>query len=335
MDVDCLDGANVRVDGVERGEEAMMLIIDGNNTAYRALYTVQLSHRGEDTSILFGVVRMIHTLVKKHRPRSVVVCFDGGTPPFRRQLVPTYKTGREKSDEIDWENVHFQINLLREHLLPVHGVLTIQRKHCEADDLMYHASRMACDRPYIVTTDTDLLQAVDLRTAVYNPVKGKIYTTDNFSKEIGVPWQMFLDYKVLVGDSSDNIPGVPNIGEKTAARLANFNLGCNDWPGEWELDVLNVRQRQSLDAFGIDNWWNARDCMDLSVDRCGAHKSIEDAKWSPADKGKIQRALFRYGFQSLLELGAEYTGAFAKLEQPRFQMLRHPTIPLFEREAMT
>jgi len=315
---------------------AVVLIIDGNNTAYRALHTVQLSHHGKDTSILFGVMRMIYTMIKKWHPRSVIVCFDGGTPPYRKRLVPTYKAHRTKDESVDWGTVYGQMDELCDMILPIHGILTIRRKYCEADDLMYHAAKMVQDRPYIVTTDADLLQAVDLRVCVINPSTGKVFSADTFRRFTGLNWGAYLPYKVLFGDSSDGIPGVRWIGKKTAIKLVNFwiNVSPSYDYDELCLDIdnfgiLNKRQLESLLSFGSERYCDAYNCMDLSIDRCGAHYSILDAQWNEADYDGIRRILLANGFSSLLEQGAEYTGSFSRLERPEFDnTVRHPVVKL-------
>lgn len=316
----------------------MVLIVDGNNTAYRALHTISLSFKGEDTSIIFGVLRMIQTMVKQHHPRSVIVCWDRGIPEYRRQLVPTYKAGRTKSDDVDWDAVYKQMDILCDLILPIHGVLTLSKQDCEADDLMYWASKMVCDRPYIVTSDDDMLQAVDKRTSVIHPMKGKIITWDNFEREVGVPPHLYVSYKTLVGDSSDNIPGVKGIGPKTAPKCLKVN-------GEWmpnPIDdegggmclnmsgslVRHIPAVQQADLLGM--YW----CMNLGIDNCGAHHAIQSDSWTPADAERIKRILMRYGFNSLLSQGGEYTGLFSKLERPIFKTVRTPVMDFWAKEPV-
>src|SRR4030042_1854002 len=103
----------------------MMLLIDVSNMAYRALYTLDLSNEGSDVSVVYGVLRILASLIRKHNPRSIAACFDGGTPPYRRKLVPEYKTNRKKDDEsgIDWAAVYTQIDDLSDYVLPMHGIM--------------------------------------------------------------------------------------------------------------------------------------------------------------------------------------------------------------------
>jgi 5'-3' exonuclease len=305
----------------------VILIIDGNNMAYRALHTQHLSYKGKDTSITYGCSRMLYALIKRHRPASVIVCFDGGTPAFRRGLVPTYKAHRKKSDDIDWDAVYRQIDELHT-VWGTFGILTLRAKGMEADDLMYHAAKMVYGRPYIVTTDDDLLQAVNQRINVINPSKGKIITLDNFEKEIGVKPDLYLLYKTLVGDSSDGIPGVKSIGPKTAAKLIWVWGDGGVFFDNRYTAALNKRQHKNLIKCGEDRFWDMYDCMDLSIDRVGAHKVITNASWMPAHTVLIKSYAKRNGFMSLLEMGGEYTSAFAGLKEPKFDNIRHPITEL-------
>lgn len=305
----------------------MVLIIDANNMAYRALYTFHLSYKDEDTSVTYGMLRMIATLIHKYKPRSVVACFDNGVPAYRRELIPGYKARRKKDDIIDWDGVYRQIDNLCEYVLPIHGIMTMRRADVEADDLMYHAAELSVDEAYIVTTDNDLLHAIDERTAVIHPNKG-IITYDNFDMLYDFPYNSYLMYKVLVGDSSDNIPGVPGIGPKTAAKLIreyDFS-GCKDSPAGHKWVCLNIKQQKALDEFGEDAFWNAYDVMDLSVDRCGAKAAVLSADWKPANVGLIKKYYVSHGFASFL--GDNNARLFRGLRRPEFDNnARAPTVP--------
>lgn len=315
----------------------MMLIIDASNMAYRALYTMSLSHGDEDVSILYGTLKMLFALVTAHHPRYVVACFDGGTPPWRRELVPTYKAHRTKDDAIDWESVYSQIDNLCYQALPLHGVLSLRMKHAEADDLMAQAARMASDRPYIVTSDDDLLQCVDLAISVINPLKGKIITHDNFDKEVGVPPELYLLYKMLVGDSSDGVPGVAGIGPKTAVGLIK---ALDDHPNADPYDyqhvckigksVLNKRQQASLVDLGIEDWYATYDTMSLEQDLCDTRPYIRGSEWSAMDEPRLKRWLMSKAFVSLMT--PDYFGAYHRLERPPFDnLMRMPQVRMVDR----
>lgn len=312
----------------------MILLIDGNNMAYRALYKFNLSNNGKDVSVTFGVFRMIISIIKRHHPQSVVVAWDGGVPAYRRALLPQYKAHRKKDDR-DWEDVYRQMNELCDYALPMCGIMTLRQAHTEADDLLAVASRMASDRPYIVSMDDDLLQCVDKRTSVIKPLKGIVVTSHNFKKEIGVLPEDYLLYKTLVGDGSDNIPGVKSIGPKTAAKLVavwdNYPDLFNPKALSSRPNALNMRQYGSLKAVGADAFWTMYDVMDLSYDRVGAHKVIYDSVYHHFDAKRLKRYFMRNAFVSLV--GGDVMRVFDSLRAPEFRECRHPVVPVVRRSA--
>jgi 5'-3' exonuclease len=305
----------------------VVLIVDGNNMAYRALHTLSLSHRGKDTSITFGVLKMLEGLMKAHGPRSIIVCWDGGKS-YRKRLYPEYKEHRTK-DERDWDDVYRQMDELADYALPMLGILSVKAVGIEADDLIAQAARMCADRPYIVSTDDDFLQCVDNRVSVINPVKGTIITADNFEKETKVPLGFYLIYKILVGDSSDNIPGVRGIGPKTASTFVKeLQLLCSkDMRGDY-IDpravtygfiirdmirwTLDKGQEAALTKLGSKMWDLYHDLMDLSVDRVGAAAALFGASLVPyRDNEKaVRQYYFNNGFISL------QPSLFKNLEKP-------------------
>ena len=316
----------------------MMLIIDGNNACYRALYTMSLSHRGKDTSITYGVLNMLRGLIKTYKPSSVVVAFDGGTPAFRKELLPQYKAHRKKDDTIDWDDVHRQMDFLASYALPIHGIQVLKMLGIEADDLMAQAAYLAYDRPYIVTTDDDLLQCVSSKVSVLSPTKGKIYTEDNFEEEFGFKQKYYITYKLLVGDGSDNVPGVPGIGEKTATKVAKALQDTNEKDTlaianttfmEYadSTKLLNHSQLKNLSDASCDGSLLAYyEVVDLSADRCDIRKDVLKAGWSKAIDHAIKSLYMQNGMVSLLE--GEIVRLFTKLVKPPYHIERCPLVDI-------
>lgn len=322
----------------------MILIIDGNNLAYRALHTVSLSTTdGTDVSILYGMLNMLKSLIMAYQPTSLVVAFDGGTPEFRKHVYPAYKTHRKKSDDMNWDSIFAQMDEMRRNVLPLHGIKILWARHVEADDLMAHYAQLCIDRPYIVTTDNDLLQCVDDKVSVINPSKGKIYSNDNFEDELGVPIGYWLLYKALVGDASDNIAGISSIGPKTAIKIVNNVVAYGDV--NWydlgvlltiakETDGVNTRQISAIQDMGDDDWQDMLDVMDLSIDLVGARIGIILSKpWMAAKEVWIKKWLFRREFISLMS--AEYYGLWNRLVEPKINLdgIRTP-VPYIQRRLV-
>ena len=291
----------------------MNLIIDANNLAHRARHAYHLSFRGHDTSVTYGVMRMLVALIKKFEPSSVILCWDGGTPGFRKRHVPAYKAARkEKKKDPTWNEFITQLCEL-ERILPHTGVLQVKRTGIEADDLMAHASRLVVGKALIVTTDDDLLQCVSRNVNVYSPIRDVMYTHANFVELIGYPVHQHVKAKVLQGDSSDGIEGVRGVGPKTVLKLL-AGRAC-DIP-----ESTQARLQEFLDS---GKYMASYVTVDLSNDMVGAKYTILNTRWQPYNKSVMMWCVKR-GFTSLVE-AAPLGAVFGKLGQPKFKGDLHVT----------
>jgi len=287
------------------------MIVDGNNMAHRARYSYDLSYHGVDTSVTYGVMSMLLSLIKKHKPHSLVMCWDGGTPGYRRKLVPSYKANRDHGDEDSYQVFISQLMELQE-VLPKFGVLSLHRRGIEADDLMYHTSRMLeADDIVIVTSDGDLLQAVSEQVSVLCPSKATalLVSLENFVDVTGVGTQDFLRFKVLQGDSSDNIAGIHGVGPKTAA-----NIIAGKRVGE------SVKAR--YEAFLQVSYDASLACVDLQYDRCGAREVVLDTDYTRYDGTLARHWCIDKGFVSLITepLGTTFGNLRPPLIEPSVDM---------------
>lgn len=290
----------------------MNLIIDGNNMAHRAKYAFQqLAYQGKSTSVMYGVLRMTVSLIRKYKPTSIIMCWDDGVPGFRRRLVPGYKAHREKRDEDDSEWLSFmsQMGELR-GILPYTGALQVRRTGIEADDLMAQAARMVIGKSIIVSGDKDMLQCVSDSVSVLKSGSSKdtLMTIGNFEDVIGFPPFKYVLFKVLQGDSSDNIPGVPGIGPKTAEKLV-----MNNTPIAGATPTI----AKSITEFVSSGQYNAAyTVMDLTEDRAGARMAILSAEWVRYSNQLYSWCMSK-GFMSLIEAGP-LAAIFGRLKQPKF-----------------
>jgi DNA polymerase-1 len=288
-----------------------VLLVDGNNMAYRAKYAFNLSNKGMDVSISYGMLRMLKKLMEKFEPSSVIVCWDGGVPEFRRQAVPSYKANRHLDDDpLERDNFITQVQELDLYAFPLMGIVSARRIGAEADDLLYHASRIMADSDVIiVTSDKDLLQSINGWVSVYAPNKDKLYTADNIEDELDIPLSQYIDWRAVQGDSSDNIPGVKGVGEKTATKLfktygsltgiVNMALGINPNTDK----KMTERMKENINDFGFERLSANVKVMALYADRVGARMEIINAvnKWKPANKTRIKRYLMNNAFASLMD----------------------------------
>ncbi|MCC6300332.1 MAG: DNA polymerase I [Anaerolineales bacterium] len=202
-----------------------LYLIDGHALAYRmyfALTAVGGSQRwqtskGEPTAGIYGFARELLRIIEQEQPEYLAVAFDVGKT-FRDKIFPEYKGTREKMPD----DLRPQITRIRE-MVDAFNIPRLELEGYEADDVLGSVARIAAEQGLgvkIVTGDRDLLQLVNKRTAVYLAGDDQTYIKDeDVVKKLGVPPKQVVDYKALVGDKSDNIPGVAGVGEKTAIAL--------------------------------------------------------------------------------------------------------------------
>ncbi|NLN62813.1 MAG: DNA polymerase I [Myxococcales bacterium] len=202
-----------------QGADAPLYIIDVSHFIFRAYYSVgHLSTRdGQPVGAVFGVANMLVSLFNEMQPQHVVIAMDSRTPTFRKTLYPAYKANRPPVPE----DLKAQISLVTE-LVDAFDLAVLQCDGFEADDIIATATKAAVARDMgvvIVSADKDLMQLVDDRVVMLDTLKKKVWDSDAIAEKWGVPPALLGDLLALAGDSSDNIPGVPRIGPKTAAPL--------------------------------------------------------------------------------------------------------------------
>jgi DNA polymerase-1 len=218
-----------------RKELNSILIIDGLNTFLRAFTMINhLNSDGHHIGGLTGFLKSIGYAIRMSDPTKVVIVFDGvGGSSARRNLFPAYKANRNtsrmtnysifSSKDEEQESINNQMSRLIQYLqcLPV-TVISIDG--LEADDIIgYLANKFqsheATARVTIMSADKDFLQLVSDKVHCYSPTKKKIYTPKDVLEEYGVSSNNFLNYKILMGDTSDNIPGISGLGPKKLIKL--------------------------------------------------------------------------------------------------------------------
>lgn len=205
----------------------MLMLIDGNSLTYRAFHALPTdlqTSSGQVTNAVFGFTSMMLNLVRDHRPDRVVVTFDRPGPTFRHEKVQTYKANREAAPDI----LRQQMGLVRQ-VVDTFALPIIDAEGYEADDVIATLATQASGRGedvLIVTGDRDSYQLVsDPHVRVLYNKRGvsdyALYDEAGVEDRTGVPPDHYVTYAALRGDPSDNLPGVPGVGEKTAAKLVN------------------------------------------------------------------------------------------------------------------
>jgi DNA polymerase-1 len=201
----------------------VFMVIDGNSLLHRAFYAIPVlsNRKGVYTNAVYGFLNMLLKLINDYKPDSLAVAFDKKAPTFRHKAYEAYKGTRQKAPE----ELVPQFDLIREALEHM-GITIYEIDGYEADDILGTISK-ACGNPLqdilLVTGDKDALQLVSDFTNVLLTKKGisvlHSYDEEEVKKEYELTPTQLIDMKGLMGDSSDNIPGVPGIGPKTAIKL--------------------------------------------------------------------------------------------------------------------
>ena len=202
-----------------------IILVDGNNLMFRSYYATAYTgnfmknSKGDPTNALYGFVSMINKIIEEEKPEYMVVAFDIGKN-FRHEKYEQYKAGRiETPEELKVQMPKAKV------LLDAMGIKHIEVENYEADDIIGTISKMAYDDKefdaLIVSSDKDLLQLINEEVEVkLLKTKGYIrYNPDSFEADYGIKPIRMIDLKALMGDPSDNVPGVKGIGEKTALKL--------------------------------------------------------------------------------------------------------------------
>jgi DNA polymerase-1 len=198
---------------------ASLYLIDGHNVLYRTFFGVPrlTAPDGTPTNVVLGVARILLKILREERPDAVVAVFDSREPTPRHAIYPEYKANRLKTPE----DLAVQIPVVDE-MIDALGVRRIEVAGAEADDIIGTLSRLAEERGMdvvIVSSDKDMYQLVSPRVKVRDGLKEHTVGEAQVEEVFGVPPGKVTDLLALAGDPSDNVPGVPGIGEKTASEL--------------------------------------------------------------------------------------------------------------------
>lgn len=284
-----------------------LFLIDGHALAYRTYFALTLTSSGarwqtasgEPTAGVYGFASVLLRILSQDRPDYLAVAFDTGRT-FRDKIYPAYKGTREKMGD----DLRPQIERIRQ-MVDTFNIPRLEMEGFEADDVLGSVARQAVAQGLgvkIITGDRDLLQLVGERIIV-NLAGNKLSEAKDFAEAeqvrdyFGVPPSQVVDYKALVGDTSDNIPGVPGVGEKTAQELFKTYHSLDDIYAA--LESLPTRVKNKLEA-GRDSAYMSRELAtirtDLPVRLDLAHARADD--WDPA----AVEALFReLEFRSLIQ----------------------------------
>ncbi|MED4224185.1 DNA polymerase I [Neobacillus cucumis] len=204
-------------------EKKKLVLIDGNSIAYRAFFALPLlnNDKGIHTNAVYGFTMMLMKILEDEKPTHILVAFDAGKTTFRHKTFGEYKGGRQKTPP----ELSEQFPFIRD-LLDAYGISRYELENYEADDIIGTLSLKAEQDGFevkVISGDKDLTQLSSPITTVGITRKGitdiEEYTPEHVAEKYGLTPNQIIDMKGLMGDQSDNIPGVPGVGEKTAIKL--------------------------------------------------------------------------------------------------------------------
>ncbi len=285
-----------------------LLLLDGFSLIFRSywafIHSPVRNPEGMNISAVFGFFSTLISLLEKNDPGSFAVVLDSPGPTFRHKIYPEYKANREKTPE----DLLLQIPVIKE-FLEILGLPVLAREGYEADDLMACAARkgevegFSC---YIVSADKDLMQTVTGDIHMLRPEKGEYINIgpDEVLSKMGVRPDQIVDYLSLVGDSSDNIPGVRGIGPKTAATLLEK---YNTLDGVYtNLDYCTKGQKHKLSE-SRDNAYLSKELILLNYDTMD-EINLEDYNLKSLDLTRIIPLLQTHGMNRLVKRINKFAG---------------------------
>jgi DNA polymerase-1 len=302
----------------EAGDEpAVLVLIDGHALVHRAYHAIPaafMTSRGEPTNAVYGFTSMLLKVLADHRPEYCAVAFDLSTPTFRHLASADYKATRSRASD----DLRAQFRRVRE-VIRAFDIPIFEHEGYEADDLLgclaSQAEAAGVDT-IIVTGDMDTLQLVDEHVRVLAP-RGRIgetilYDVDAVRQRYGLDPAQVPDLKALAGDSSDNIKGVPGIGEKTAARLlAEFETveglyaQLDRVPARWR-DRLAAHERRARENKVLATIDRQVPCV-LDLERC---------RLAGYDRAKVLALFQELEFRTLVDKLPQYGGERSTGERP-------------------
>ncbi len=273
-----------------------LFLIDGSSYIYRAFYAIgHLSNsRGLPTNAAYGFTQMLLKVLKDHHPDYLAVALDSRAPTFRSDLYKEYKAHRPAMPD----GLVPQIPYIRK-IIEGYGIATVQREGYEADDLIGTLARKWESEVEIViiTGDKDILQLVNERVCVLDPMKEKRFGVEEVVERFGVPPEQVVEVMGLAGDATDNIPGVPGIGEKTAAGLIR-TYGSIESVLAHVNEVRQKKLKENLAAYG-DQARLSRRLATLHTD-IPVSLSLEDLSLRAPDVNRLREIFKDLEFNKLI-----------------------------------
>ncbi len=281
---------------IQTNPNSPFILVDGSSYLFRAFHGLPplTNSKGQATGAIFGVINMLGKLLETYQPEKIAVIFDAKGPTFRHELYPEYKAHRPPMpDELrsQIKPIHEIVKALGLPLIIIDGV--------EADDVMGTFAQQAEATQHnvlISTGDKDLAQLVNEHVTLINTMNNTLLTPEKVVEKFGVRPDQIIDYLALVGDSSDNIPGIPKCGPKTAVKWLNAfgnidNLIAN-------APMIGGKIGEHL-RNNIDQLLLSRQLTTIKKD-CKLPVHLDDIQRHPANMERLQELFAEYDLKNWL-----------------------------------
>lgn len=312
-----------------------LVLIDGNSIIYRAFFALPLlnNDKGVYTNAVYGFTTMLLKILEEEKPTHMLVAFDAGKTTFRHEKYEDYKGGRQKTPP----ELSEQFPVVRE-LLEAFNISHYELPMYEADDIIGTLSKIGNEEDWEVTVisgDKDLLQLVSDNVTVHVTKKGisdvDKYTPEFLEEKMEIRPDQVIDFKALMGDSSDNIPGVPGVGEKTAVKLLKqYETLENVYEHVEEISGKKMKE----------NLINHKEDAFMSKELATIHRdspveiTFNDLIYRGFEQNKVNSIFKELGFASLLnKISGDDSGdaaeASASMKEMKFEIVSDVTEDLF------
>ncbi len=273
-----------------------LCIVDGYNFVFRAFHSLPPLTTSKDIPVgaVYGFINMLARLIEDNDCEMLAIALDSGKITFRNDIYPEYKAHRDEPDE----DLKIQFPIIRE-AIEAFGIKAIEVPGFEADDIIATYTTLALKNDFkvrIISSDKDLIQLMQDKVEIFDPLKKKHITSDIVLEKYGIKHTQMIDYLSLVGDASDNIPGVKKVGPKTAAKLLKqFNTLENAYDNIEKVEPVRI---QALLNDSKKEAFLSKKLVTLDHE-VKVPFNIEELKFTNIDEDKLSNFLNKYEFKSL------------------------------------
>jgi len=279
-------------------EKSPVYLIDGSAYFYRAYHAITplTTANGLPTHAAYGFTNILLRVIREKTPEFLAVAFDARGPNFRHEKYPAYKANRPPMPD----DLAVQIPYIKK-IVAAHNIHSMEEQGVEADDLIASAARRLTALGYkvvVVSGDKDLLQLVGDDIIVWDPMKDVVMDIEGVKKKYNVPPDRLLDLFALMGDKSDNIPGVPGVGPKSAEKLIN-QFGSLDKLYKDLASLKKSKMKENIAAHQAEAFLS-RELIDLKED-LDISENIDDYRLPAPDTDRLKKLYTELEFTRLMK----------------------------------